>query len=182
MIINLTGPIAAGKSSFAKWFVERHPSWQHLAIDEFRKEAVEFYTRTKAYPNQVEDRAIIQLQRALQQYGDFIVESSGNIYKMATLWTPWLVDRGIYTVYLDASTDECQERARRRDRKMPPPYDGDESLAIAEGYMHGIMPSNLYVSLTGAENLGKVYQEVEWYILKAKAFFDAKEVGHNKIV
>ena len=174
MIINLVGCIAVGKSTFAKQWVAKHKSWVHLAIDEIREEVV---TEALQCHASVEDTVgYLLLSRAIASK-DCIIETIGDWWRLRDLYTPELVHRGIYTIRFEASEEECAERAKKRNRVLPAPYDADEQQAISEYYP---VPANLVVDLTGLENPDKVYQEIEWYIWKAYAFHNAEEVKSSE--
>ena len=72
------------------------------------------------------------------------------------------------------SEEACLKQAEKRKRVMPAPYNGSEDLFIKNH--EDIIPANLIVDLTGLESWNEIYKETEWYILKAKAFYNAEEV------
>lgn len=178
MIINLFGPIAVGKTHFAEWYVEKHPDWTHLSIDDCRFAAVTAYGE-HGTALEIEDAAWRIADTRISDTQDCIWESTGALWQSTSLWTPERVIQGIYSIKLEASVEVCRQRSILRAKPaMSPPYDADEqadieytSSAIAEA------PANLVVDLTSLDNIKKVYRQIEWHIIKAKAVFEAKEVG-----
>ena len=171
MIINLVGCIATGKSTFAQQWVDKHPSWEHLALDEIRTKWATRYPDIHA--TNLELHVWQELITLAGTYKNCIIESTGECWRLRELYTPELVHRGIYTIRFDASKEECTKRAKKRNRVLPAPYNGDEFWAIDE---YNPVPANLVVDLTESEEPCKVYQEIEWYIWKAYAFHNAKEI------
>jgi cytidylate kinase len=195
MIVNLIGHIASGKTTFARWFIARHPSWKYYSIDQMRREAsrsrlslAKEVPRTSHLPH-CEDfawRLMLQAVSGLEAV-NCIIESTGTIYRLRDLWHP-LVDKGIYTVKLVATREECQERARKRKKEKIPGYDLPEVYGITIEDEHQLMvPANLIVNvpdMTEAEQ-EEVYEKVEKYILKAKRCFEiykiAEVIGKNNL-
>jgi hypothetical protein len=115
-----------------------------------------------------------------------IIESTGILHRLRDLWTPELANRGIYTIKLTAPVEICQERARNREQEPIEGYDLDECYGILlEEELHQCIPANLIVDVSSNKDKEKKFEEIEWYILRAKKSFEvyktAKIIGKNNL-
>ena len=120
-----------------------------------------------------EDIAWNLLIAAVKRNNNCIVESTGTIYRLTDLWTPKLVNRGIYTIKFTAPVAICQKRARQRVQKPIKGYDLDESYEILlDKELQYILPANLIVDTSDLSNKEEKFKEIEKYILKAEKSFE----------
>jgi len=151
MIVNLVGPIASGKSSFARWFREKHPSFFHFDIA-FMRECYE-----------KDEEAWKAIKTVLCSVENSIVESTGLHYRISELWTPKLVRKGIYTVKFMGDVETLNKRICKRDRDITLVNDEIyENQVFASTYHE--LPTNLLVWMAERAD----YPEIERYISKAK--------------
>lgn len=181
MIINLIGNIATGKSTFARWFTEKHSSWKHLNIASIRNHML-----IRQVLN-VEQLAWERLKLLAGESKNCIIESTGTIYRLADLWTPDNANRGIYTVKFTAPVKVCQERARHRKQESIEGYNLDECYGILlDKELQYVIPANLIVDTSDWSNKEEKFEEVEKYILRAKKSFEiyktAKVIGNNQLM
>lgn len=82
-VVSLIGPPAVGKTTFAKWFVQRNPIYVHLDVAEYRK----WYGATKrGISNEKhlfnERQAWTAVKHHIRQAGFAIVESTGLSHRL----------------------------------------------------------------------------------------------------
>lgn len=78
MIINLVGPPASGKSTFAARFTLQHPDWMHFSIDMCRGKhlKVSFASETEAWN---------KLETLIYSHPKVLIESSGGNWRLELL-------------------------------------------------------------------------------------------------
>ena len=152
MLINLVGPIASGKSSFAKWFLEKHPQTLHLDIAYFR----EIYDTDKCAWKMIEEVAALT--------NNCLIESTGLHYRIQNLWTPRVVKRGIYTIKFMSNRSLLNERIKKRSK--------DNLVRLNDEMLENEIFSDIYNELPANLNVwmadNSIYQTIEKYILNAK--------------
>jgi len=174
MIVNLTGPIASGKSTLCKWFIARHPEWKHIDIAVARSNTLS------------ENDAWIWMEDQVKQADECIVETTGVLHRLADLWRNVANKTAIiYTIKLVAPVSLCKQRAKLRN-SYSSRYSLDEGYAIdMEERLHDILPANLVVDITADMGILDMVEEIEQYILKARfcsGYIDSKYViGYNSL-
>jgi len=174
MIVHLVGPPASGKTTFARWFLDKHPFWQYIAIDEIRN----YYAKTLKNCRSTEiekivfDKLLIRLNLAT----DSILETTGTIWRLKDTWN--LVNqKSIYTIKFTDTTQNLLIRAKNRVREVVYPYNiKDEEVIEEENNI--FVPANLIVRNSTTANK-EIYSQIEWYILKSRIILD-KCVTHVK--
>jgi len=162
----------------------RHPSWIYLDLAIIRKLASEYCKNIAETENAAWKYLSVKAKSAARSDKDCIIESTGVLYHLADLWTPELVDKGIYTVKFIASVEVCQERSKSRPCQPIAGYELDEAYAITiEDELQGKVPANLVVDVTELNE--NKFIEIEKYIMKAKKSFEisknAEVIGKNQI-
>lgn len=119
MIINLIGPPAAGKSTFASRYVVTHPEFTYCSIDEYR---IAHSDEEKAWANLTND--VINSKIVM-------LESIGLSWRLKGLFQK-IKDRKIITIALIGDPLVIHERLNNREKRFVPfPYkDLDEHLTI----------------------------------------------------
>jgi len=183
MIINLIGHIASGKTTFARWFLEKCPSWKHLDIAQIRR------TIRTRYPNEklqrIEELAWLKLDSSINLGENFLIESTGVLHQLKDIWTSERANQGIYTVKFMAPLKVCQKRAQARvvlDKLDG--YDLDEDYAIwLEDEYQQTIPANLSIETTSLLEIERQFEEAYAYIQKAQECFRIYEhaciLGYN---
>lgn len=167
MIVNLVGRIGAGKSTFAQWFLKKHPNWYYGDIVECRHIARKLHPQGK--PAVIERRAFQLLRHTCFAPGHCIIESTGLPYILRQLWQS-VGGRYIYTVMIDTPLEICRENVR--EREVLEGFLSDEEGLSYEEQMQQQLPANIILCKKGDESkeeLEKLYQELETEILIAGA-------------
>lgn len=114
MVINLCGPPAVGKSTFAARFVLEHPQFSYFSIDQFR---IDFQDETNAWA---------ALMQHVLTHENVILETSGLSWRLNLLMDQ-LGKRKIFTIKFVADREILIDRLRKRQkRSVPMPYHTDE--------------------------------------------------------
>lgn len=168
MIINLVGPPAAGKSSFAARFVLEHPEFRYCAIDAYR---IEF---------QDEEEAWFQLEEDVHDSKLVLLESSGLSWRLVPIFTKIkLQERPMITLGLTGNPDVIKERLKNRQRRtIPYPYAWDEYRTadfVIEHISESIAPIDVLMDVTE-----KTPEEVYRSFSKAIAEFRGKNLLKEK--
>jgi hypothetical protein len=116
VVINLVGPPASGKSSFAARFVLEHPDFTYLSIDQFR---IDFQDETTAW---------VELDKAIAKNKKIVLETSGLSWKLKHItYHINYLKRPMFTILFTGDRDILQERLKNRQkRSIPMPYHRDE--------------------------------------------------------
>jgi len=111
MIINLCGPPAAGKSTFAIHLCKEHPLFEHHSIDNYRLK----YKEEDAWSNLT--------QALIATTSPCIVESCGLSWRLHKLILNHSVlkRRGIVTIFFCGNEDDFHKRLDKRQRKKEKP-------------------------------------------------------------
>lgn len=142
MIINLVGPPAAGKSTFAAKYVLEHPEFKYCTIDAYRIK----------YKN--EDTAWAKLFQDVLENKNIILESCGLSWRLVDIFNSEAVRRRhLYTVAFVGDIEEIKERlAERQKRPVPFPYDPLDEVAavdyVSEHLDESIAPIDVQVNTT----------------------------------
>jgi len=188
MIVNLIGPIASGKTTFAKWFVGKFNEWTHIAIDEVREHTarmLKYHSSSSAIEDYVWHAALPNLLEDTNRY--FILESTGVLWRLRELFEN--LDHDVYTVKLVASTETCKKRALTRPQETrSEPYNIDDTQGIElEEFLHTRAPGNVTIKTDNIDKdqLMRAYEEAARYIRRAQICFDlCREehiIGNNQL-
>jgi len=184
MLLSLIGNIGTGKSTFARWFIRRHPSWIHKSIDDFRLKSSQIaQTLRERNPIQIENRTwefvTAWCNKNLEQ--DKIFEHTGTIYRVNNVYhNKLIVQQGIYVVKLVGSANFCKRNIKSRQKaKMPYPYDMNDCEGADINKGPGANSQANVIAYVDAEEIEliDIYKKLEDKILLAKTIFDTKEVG-----
>lgn len=121
MIVNLIGPPAAGKSTFAARFVVEHPDFVYCSIDECR---IEMKDEVAAW-----DR----FYQIIRENPNVVMESMGLSWRLKSLFhSPDIKSRMLVTIAMTGDLVDLHKRLdERQKRPVPFPYDGiDEHRSI----------------------------------------------------
>lgn len=141
MIINLTGPPCAGKSTFASRFVLEHPEFRYCAIDAYRVE--------------LEDEGLAWTELLIDILGqrNIVLESCGLNYRLQQIFNNETIRRRPTTsVEFTAPRELLINRLMNRQHKRPLPEPfrpEDELIAIDYVLEHlgdQIIPPDIKVS------------------------------------
>jgi hypothetical protein len=109
VIVNLVGPPAAGKSTFAAKFVLEHTFFNYACIDEFRIKLAN------------EREAWTALKRAVKASESIILETCGLNYRLSVLFNdPDIRKRPIFTIAFQGRTDILEQRLTERQKRQVP--------------------------------------------------------------
>jgi len=158
MIINLVGPPAAGKSTFAARYVLEHPEFKYCPIDEYRI----------AYED--EGLAWSHLTKDVLSRRHVVLETCGMGWRLADLWnTDTIKRRPIVTVAFLGDPDALHMRLSiRQKRPLPPPFlPEDEHLAIdhmVERFNRDVVTPVDYSVVTTGLDIEDVYKKVASFV------------------
>lgn len=138
VIINLCGPPAGGKSSFASRFILENPDFTYLSIDEFR---IQYKDETLAWE---------QFYLSINKSKKVIMETSGLSWRLNHFY--FWPERPIFTILFTGNRNKLQERLKiRQKRSVPMPYHQDEQEFLdwaIENNHNLIFPVNLEIDTT----------------------------------
>ncbi len=118
-VLWLTGLPGSGKSTIADAFLERHPQWILLRMDDLRR----FITPEPTYSEEEREllyRSIVYMAREFYRKGmNVLIDATANRRRWRDLARKEIKD--FIEVYLRASLETCMEReSRRKDTKGAP--------------------------------------------------------------
>ena len=119
-IINLIGPPAAGKSTFASKFVLEHPEYTYCSIDAYR---AEFKDEVPAWEH---------LEESILKHPKVISETSGLSWRLIKIFNSRaLRRRKIFTIAFTGSSNIILSRLQNRQRReVPYPYHYTETETV----------------------------------------------------
>jgi shikimate kinase len=113
MIINLLGPPASFKTTFAEYFIQQHPEFTHCAIDKYR---IIFKD---------EDRVWKELDKTSNYISKVIIETSGLSHRHKDIINNLQNKNNLKTILLYANYDILVKRLKNR-QKLNNEYNKDE--------------------------------------------------------
>jgi shikimate kinase len=165
MLVHLVGPIAAGKSTFAKWFAARQPTWAYVSIDDARLEAAAEHGHT-GDALLVEDKAWEKFFSRCQQ-DRLVMESCGALHRMDSFLTDAIKTKRLYTIKFVAPYRTLAARVLNRPRTNPWPYNASELESLYELCRDAkFIPADLTID-TSSSNINLTFDRIEKYILEA---------------
>ena len=158
MIVQLVGPPAAGKSTFAARYVLEHPEFKYCPIDEYR---IEFEDEGVAW---------LELTKDVLSRRNVVVETCGMGWRLAELLNiDTIRRRSLTTVAFRA--DNCHllhdRLDERQKRPLPPPFEPeDEHLAIDHMLecWHQIVSPIDYTVIVDTKSKEEVYNKVSQFV------------------
>lgn len=198
MLINIIGPIAVGKSTFCKKFIERHPEFVHAAIDDCRAAAAAEWKERNPDTNlsdhniftrlDVEETAWMKLFDLCINNPYALLETAGLSWRLKDiLHYEELVKDGIYTVKFTGDRKKCHERLDQREANgsghseaFPYEFNARDGIDWMIENIHRA-PHNLLVNVDSGGDYEKIFKEVEDYILSATLKYKVRAEGTNFI-
>ncbi len=139
-LLFLYGPPAAGKTTYAKGFVEAHPDFKRISADEIRKE---LYGSEDIYGDGyvIYQKILARMRKALIS-GKSVIYDATNLRKSYRLdYLGFLTDVFCFKEILCLVEDKqvCIERHKKRGRNIPvedllPFFEIDEPPTLDEGW------------------------------------------------
>ena len=157
LIINLIGPPAAGKSTFAAKYILEHPEYRYCTIDEYRITYKDEHLAWRAFANDIRNADPV------------IMESVGLSWRLADMFnTEEARHRSICTIAFIGTPEILHERLTSRQKRMVPgiSFDRDEDLALDHAIEHihrSIAPIDLIIDTTKI-SIEDLYKELSLYI------------------
>jgi hypothetical protein len=159
MIINLTGPPAAGKTLLAERFVLEHPEYTYLSIDNYR---IEFKN---------EETAWYELMISVINSPNVILESSGLSWKLKN-WIfqhPAIQGQEIKTVILYGNDQDFLDRLRKRNRPdVPFKYTElkiEELVEVCRDKLNTVYPGAYQIRTDSTQTIEEEYAQFKEVII-----------------
>lgn len=175
MIVNLVGPPAAGKSTFAARYVAEHPFYKYCTIDAYREAHKE------------EEHAWTHLTKDMVERRDVILESCGLDWRLhKVLDVEAIRRRPVLTVCFDAPYDTLKSRVDQRHtgpRGLHTDFiHSDEIMSVkwVQEHLHELRPSPEMTLNTGVLSEQEVYEQVSSRILQFRVENETRNHGRRK--
>lgn len=159
MIINLVGPPAAGKSTFAARFVLEHPEFKFCSIDAYR------------IAHKQEDKAWQALLHDMLENKNVVLESAGLSWRLpGILNTETLRRRKLVTIGFVGEIPVIKERLKERQKRpVPFPYKDIDELAAVDYVSEHIseIPMDYMIDVTHKDPIVQ-YEELCQFIARKR--------------
>jgi adenylate kinase family enzyme len=176
MIVNLVGPPAAGKSTFAARFVAEHPYFRYCTIDAYRQEHDE------------EEVAWAFLLRDMVERRDVVLESCGLDWRLMQIFDMEAIRRRpILTICFDAPYETLLERVSTRQKGQRRGLaterihsDEKESVRWVQEHLEKLRPVADVSVDTGVLDEEEVHSEVAPRILEFRIKNETRKFGRRR--